>query len=330
MHEIHGSVLVALSIVVAGCSAPEEDVASAGAPLTLQDVDLAPECQGVIDFANVASFAELDQYLPSNVAQNIVNRRALSPFVSIADLSSVSLVAEVRLTQIYQASRTEGYTGADCLGIFDELAVSADDGQAMVARVNLVSSTQLHGYLPYAWNGAENLLAQRPFSSVGQISSTSGIGPVSLRNIRNAATLAKPFEELAAAVTALHRDADVTTHFDWYAIITEQPFYYLYGMTCFGVDPDLLPNGTDIRAALADAQEVYADVTSAVTFANRYGELTLDPAPGLANLQARLAGGSFFGCFIDYANDPWSGNDMAFFVDTETGFGVLTETRWSE
>jgi len=38
----------------------------------------------------------------------------------------------------------------------------------------------------------------------------------------------------------------------------------------------------------------------------------------------------FEGCYISYANDPWSGNNLAFFVDTVSGFSVLTETYWSE
>jgi hypothetical protein len=53
-------------------------------------------------------------------------------------------------------------------------------------------------------------------------------------------------------------------------------------------------------------------------------------AAGLANLDARTAGRSFKGCYISYANDPWSGNNLAFFVDTVTGFSVMAETYWSE
>ena len=329
MRKILGAMWIAAGLAAMGC-APSEEVAPATSALTATDVDVAPECQGIIDFANVASFALLDDYLPSNVAQNIVSARAVSPFVTLADLSAVSLVGETRLTQIHQAAQAEAYIGADCVGIYDEVAVSADDGAAMVALVNSLSSTELHGDLPDAWNGATNLLNLRPFTSVSQISATSGIGPVSFRRIRNAATLAKPFEELAAAATALHRDADVVPHFDWYAVVNTQSYYILNGMTCFGVDPGLLPNGTTIRTELADDAEVYAEVASTVSFANRYDELTLDPAAGLANLQDRIDGGSFFGCYISYANDPWSGNNLAFFVDTETGFGVLTETRWSE
>ena len=51
---------------------------------------------------------------------------------------------------------------------------------------------------------------------------------------------------------------------------------------------------------------------------------------GMANLDARIAGRTFKGCYIGYADDPWSGNNLAFFVDTVTGFSVLSETYWSE
>jgi hypothetical protein len=329
MRQVLGAMWVAAGLVATGC-APSEHASQESAPLTATDVDVAPECQGIIGFANAASYTLLDAYLPSNVAQNIVSARAVSPFVTLEDLSSVSLVGEARLTQIHQAAQAESYIGADCVGIYDEVAVSADDGAAMVDLVNSVSSTELHLLLPNAWNGAVNLLNARPFTGVSQISATSGIGPVSFRGLRNAATLAKPFEELAAAATALHRDADIIPHFDWYAEAHTHGYYSLNGMTCFGIDPALLPNGTTIRAELADDAEVYAEVESTLSFADRYSELTLDPAAGLANLSDRISGGSFFGCYISYADDPWSGNNLAFFVDTETGFGVLTETRWSE
>jgi hypothetical protein len=329
-----GIALAAASASVMGCAAPEnaepENVASQSAPLTAEDVDVAPECQGIIDFANTASFATLDAYLPSHVALNIIGQRGVTPFVTLADLSAVNQVGEERLHEIHYGALNEYFIDTDCVGILDEVAVSAEDEQAMVDLVNTVTFTELYGYLPDAWNGAWNLHHSRPFTHASQLSEMWGIGPVSFRRLRNAATLARPFEELAAAVNALHRDADIFTHFDWYAIANDQSQYQLYGMTCFGIDPDLLPNGTDIRPELADDEEVYADVEDAVSFANRYSELSIDPAIGLANLEERIADKTFFGCYIGYANDPWSGNNLAFFVDTETGFGVRTETRWSE
>lgn len=325
------ALLIVASVAAVGCSQTEaEEVAPARAAVTTTNVDLAPECQAIIDFVNVATYAKLDEYLPSNVASNIVAARSVSPFVTLADLAAVSQVGDARLTQIYWAASSEEYIDGQCAGIYDQLGVSLDDGAAMVALVNSVSSTQLHGYLPNAWNGATNLLNLRPFTQVSQISATSGIGPVSFRQIRNAATLARPFEDLAAAATDLDRDAEVTTHFDWYSIVTNQDHHYLASMTCFGIDPELLPNGTTIRSTLADASEVYADVTDAIAYADRYDELSVDPTAGLANLSSLIAGHSFFGCYIGYADDPWSGNNMAFFVDVSSGFGVLTETRWVE
>jgi hypothetical protein len=68
-----------------------------------------------------------------------------------------------------------------------------------------------------------------------------------------------------------------------------------------------------------------------VSFANRNGQIPSSVfQSGLANLDARITGRSFKGCSMDYSDDPWSGNDLTFFVDTVSGFGVLTETYWSE
>lgn len=327
MRRFFGAISVIVSVMAAGC-ADTEEVASASAPLTSTDVDVAPECQGIIDFVNGATFAKLDEYLPSNVASNIVGQRGVSPFTSIADLSAVSGIAAARLTQIHQGALAEGYVTASCVGIFDELAVSSDDGAAIVALVNSVSSTELHDILPDAWNGASTLLNLRPYSTVAQISNASGIGPSSLRRLRNAATLARPFETLAAAVTALHHDAVILTHFDWFhEVVTADNHYHFGGMTCFGLPLAYLPSGTTDRPSLADADEVHGEVVSTLSYANAS---SIDPTAGLANLQALLAGGEFFGCYLGYADDPWSGNNVAFFVNPETGFSVYTKTSWSE
>jgi hypothetical protein len=327
MRRFFGAISVVVSVMAAGCSDTDE-IASASAPLTSTDVDVAPECQGIIDFVNGATFAKLDEYLPSNVATNIVGQRSASPFASIADLSAVSGVADARLTQIYQGALAEGYVTASCVGIFDELAVSADDGAAIVALVNSVSSTELHDILPDAWNGASTLLTQRPYSTAAQVSNASGIGPSSLRRLRNAATLARPFETLAAAVTALHEDTVILTHFDWFHEVVNADDHYLAGgMTCFGLPLDYLPSGTIDRPNLADADEVYNEVATALSYGNGP---SIDPTAGLANLQALLAGGEFFGCYYGYADDPWSGNSVAFFVNPETGFNVRIKTGWSE
>ena len=182
--------------LLAGCGGSEVEPSSSPAvqqqqaPLTGTDVDVAPECQGILGFVNTASFTTLDAYLPSDVAANLVNRRAVSPFVSLADVSSVALVGPARLQQIAGGARSQGFIGSSCVGIMDGLALSTDDAAAIVSLVNTISDSELHDVLPYAWNGAVNLLGQRPFTSVLRLSSNvAGIGDVSLRNIRNSATL---------------------------------------------------------------------------------------------------------------------------------------------
>ncbi|MEZ4445181.1 MAG: hypothetical protein R3B72_39275 [Polyangiaceae bacterium] len=323
--------MIGTALLVAACQVPEleaERLATTEEALTSTDVDVAPECEGVIDFANQAAFEVLDLYLPSNTANGIIAAR---PFTTLESLSDVSGVGPFRLTQIHFGATLEGYVTPSCVGIYDELAVSADDETAMVDLVNGISDTELHDVLPYAWNGALNLLAARPFATAEDIAATSGIGAVSFRNIRNAATLTVPFEMLAGEVNDLHREARTLRHFDWWQELQAALWAYdLNGVTCFGVDPSYLPNGSTIRPNLATPAEVYAEVASTVSFANRFNELTVDPTIGLTNLDTQLQGKSFFGCYISYANDPWSGNNLAFFVDTQAGLSVLTETWWSE
>jgi hypothetical protein len=283
---------------------------------------------------NTASFATLDLYLPSNAAQNIVDRRATSPIVSIADLSSIPLVAAARLEQIYGGARAEGFVGASCVGVLDELAYSSDDDAAMVALVNGVSSTELHDILPYAWNGGANLLNLRPFASARAISNTAGISAVSFRNVRNAATLSRPLETLVDAVNALpggNNGARLARHFDWYSFVHEHGHYQLSTFTCFGIDAEDVPQGAIIRPNLADAAEVRAEVAATASYASQNGQIPAAVvSAGLANLDARIAGRSFKGCYFGYADDPWSGNNVAFYVDVVNGFSVLTETYWVE
>jgi hypothetical protein len=76
---------------------------------------------------------------------------------------------------------------------------------------------------------------------------------------------------------------------------------------------------------------VHSEVQSTVNLANRYNQISSSViAAGMANLDALTAGRTFKGCYFSYANDPWSGHNVAFFVDTVNGFSVLTETYWSE
>jgi hypothetical protein len=336
-----GSALLAVSLF-AGCGGTESEPSSEvlgrqQAPLTLENVDVAPECQGIITFANTASFATLDAYLPSDVATHLVNRRVTSAFVTLADVSSVYRVGPVHLQQLESGARAQGLIGPSCVGIQDELAISADDEAAMVALVNGISSTELYDYLPDAWLGATNLLNLRPFTSALGISSTSGIGPVSFRRLRNAAMGIHSLEDLVDAVNGTplperHR-ADMGLNVDWYQILWDpNHLYYLESLVCFGMDPASLPPGASIRANLADAAEVRADVEDAVYWANREGDIPSTVInSGLADLDARIAGRSFKGCYLSWSEwRYWGMNDIAFFIDTESGFNVMTETSWSE
>lgn len=327
--------------LLAGCgeaaSEPSSELSleTVQAPLlTETDVDVAPECQGLLTFVNTASYTALDRFLPSDLVSNLVSRRAQTPFVSIADLNSVRLMGPARLEQIESGARTLDYIDADCAGVMDDLALSHDDAAKVVSLVNSLSSTELHDILPYAWNGAVNLLNLRPFTSVQAISDTSGIGSVSLRNLRNAATLSQPLEQLISAVNGLPQQnwgAVMARHFDWWRTVTYEGRYQYGGLECFGIDPDSLPQGATIRPNLATAAEVHAEVEGTVAYARYTGPIdqTLVDA-GLANLDARIAGRTFKGCYFGYANDPWSGNNVAFFVDTVSGFSVMTKTYWVE
>jgi hypothetical protein len=338
-----GSALLAVSIL-AGCGGVETEpspvslespsVERQQAPLTTTNVDVAPECQGIITFVNGASFQTLDVYLPSDVATNLVTRRASSPFVTLAQVSAVQGVGEARLEQLAGGARAEGFIGPSCVGIMDELAVSTDDSAAMVSLVNTISDSELHDVLPDAWNGAVNLLNLRPFTSARGISNVAGIGDVSLRNIRNSATLSRPLEALIAAVNAAPQPgnygANMARHFDWWQLVTGG-HYRSGGPTCFGLEPSSVPYGATIRPNLADAAEVRAEVVRTVTTASPNNQISSSViSAGLANLDALSAGRSFKGCLFSYADDPWSQHSAAIFVDTVNGFSVMTDTYWSE
>jgi hypothetical protein len=330
-----GQVLLAASLF-AGCGSdlePSSEPMAQQAPLTTTDVDVPPECQGILGFANTASFQTLDAYLPSDVVTNLVTRRASSPFVSLADLSSVRLVGQARLEQLAGGARAQGFIGPSCVGVLDGLAISSDDAAAIVSLVNTISDSELHDVLPDAWNGAANLLTLRPFTSVQAISNTAGIGEVSLRNIRNSATLSRPFEALIAAVNAVpdgHTGVYMARHFDWWQFVTGNGAYG-YGLECFGLEPSSVPSGATVRPYLADAAEVRAEVLSTVSTANQNNQISSSViSAGIANLDALITGRSFKGCYFSYANDPWSGHTAAIFVDTVNGFSVLSETYWAE
>jgi DNA uptake protein ComE-like DNA-binding protein len=334
-----GTALLAASLL-AGCGGAElessnESLARKQAPLTTTDVDVAPECQGILRFANTASFATLDAYLPSDVVSNLVARRSVSPFVSLADLSSVRLVGQARLEQLAGGARAQGFIGSSCVGVLDGLAVSTDDAAAIVSLVNSISDSELHDVLPDAWNGAANLLSLRPFTSVQAISHVAGIGDVSLRNIRNSATLSRPLEALIDAANAVGSDGNngayMARHFDWWQEVTGNGSYRSGGMECFGLEPSSVPSGATVRPYLADAAEVRAEFVGTLSFANRYNQISSGViSAGLANLDERITGRSFKGCYFSYANDPWSGHNVAIFVDTVNGFSLMTGTYWVE
>ncbi|MCY1030302.1 hypothetical protein OV207_02455 [Corallococcus sp. BB11-1] len=305
------------------------------APITTTDVDVAPECKGIITFVNTATFQTLDAYLPSNVATNLVNRRATALFTSLADVSSVSLVGETRLKQLEQGARATGAINSTCVGIFDGVALSTSDAAAIVSLVNTIDDSELHDVLPDAWNGAVNLLNQRPFTTAQAISNVTGIGEVGFRNIRNAATLSRPFETLVTAFNALSSNgssgAVLKRHFDWWNEASISSGYVPGNKVCFGLEPSSVPWDAAIRPNLANAAEVNAEVESTLAYVNAQGRISTSVYNnGLANLKARTAGRTFKGCIFSYANDPWSSNSVSIFVDTVNGFSVFTKTWWAE
>ncbi|RKG77268.1 hypothetical protein [Corallococcus terminator] len=339
-----GSALLAVSMF-AGCGGLEtepspESLTSPSfeaqqAPITTTNVDVAPECTGIITFVNTASFQTLDAYLPSNVATNLVSRRSTALFTSLADVSSVNLVGETRLKQIEQGARATGAIGSSCVGIFDGLAISTSDAAAIVSLVNTIPDSELHDVLPDAWNGAANLLNLRPFTTAQAISNVTGIGDVSFRSIRNAATLSRPFEALASALNAIPSNgshgAQLKRHFDWWDEVTAYHGYSQGGPTCFGLEPSSVPSGAAIRPNLANAAEVRAAVVNTINYVN--GNTLISASvrnAGLANLDALSAGRSFKGCIFSYSDDPWSRHNVSIFVDTVNGFSVFTETWWAE
>jgi DNA uptake protein ComE-like DNA-binding protein len=332
-----GSAFLSVSLL-AGCGGTalesSSGLLSQQAPLIqTDDVDVAPECTGILTFANTATFQTLDVYLPSNVANNLISRRQVSPFVSLADIASVHLVGPVRLDQLEDGARHEGFVEPHCVGILDNLALSSSEATALVALVNTVSDSELHDILPNAWNGAVNLLGRRPFASVQDIAQVDGISSVGFRNLRNAATLSRPLEALIAAVNAVpdngSNGVSMARHFDWWQSMKGGSHWRQ--LECFGLEPNSVPRDAVVRPSLADADEVRAEVEATVASAQEKGVIPeAVRTAGLENLEARIAGRSFKGCRFTYANDPWSQHTRTFFVDTANGFSVMTTSYWAE
>lgn len=322
-----------IALPVAALAACAVDPASLGATdqsvLTTDDTDLPVECAGIITYVNGASFAELDSYLPATVAQALVDRRTQSPFVDLADVSSVSGIAQARLAQLTARARTLDFIDADCAGVYEELAVSYDDAVAILDYANGASAAELEDVVRFEKHTVVPvILAARPIATLQQLVDLYGIGPSTFRALRDAA-IVSPFDDLAARVNAVHRDVTITTDFDWFATLYDMPGQPTH-LTCFGIASSLVTGlGGVVRPSLADGDEVLARASSAVSFADRYHEVG-DTSVGLADLAAQVDGATFFGCDQGFAPDPWSGVNRSFYVNTVTGYRVRVETRWSE
>ena len=173
-----------------------------------------------------------------------------------------------------------------------------------------------------------NIVAARPFTTVQQVGNVSGVGPSTFRSLRNAA-IDSLIDDLIAKVNAAHQDVTLSLNFDWFAGLFQQPGRPA-SISCFGVDPDLVAEVNGIlRPDLAGDNEVMAQVGSMVSFANRTGAIG-DATAGLDDLRRQVTNQSFFGCYLDFRPDPFSGIDRAFYVNTATSYRVFTELRWSE
>lgn len=313
----------------AGCAAEPITGEAAREISTTGDTDLAVDCTGVLTFANTGSYAALDAALPSNVAQAIVNRRNTTPFVSIADLSSVSGVSTARLFTIGEAARSNGFITATCAGVYEELAVSADDRTAMLSFVNTAATEAVIDSLRASNAEAlgPTIVAARPFTSLQQLASVAGVGPASFRGIRDAGVVG-PFDILATAANNTPAEVWIRTGFD----PIEALYPAVYGRSsqpiCFGMPSDIVAQAGGIeRPNLADETEVYNRVAGAIASA---GTLPINPAAGLADLADHLEGQEFYGCSLSYEPNPWCGLSRSFFVNTVTGWRVFVETGWCE
>jgi hypothetical protein len=296
--------------------------------------DVAAECAGFLDYVNTATFGDLDVYLPSNVAQAIVDARTVAAFDSIASVVAVNGVAEARLQQLLTAAREASLVGPTCTGIYDQIAFSVGQAAATVALVNEASREELDGTLSFLWNHTviNTMIAARPYATIAPLSATAGVGKAVLRALRNRAVIRGPFEELVDAVNDIdHPDAQIRLdlHFDWRPLVTD-PAQGVTSMICFGIDPALLPPEATVRPNLADGVEVLDNAADAVEIANRFDELSVDPAAGLADLEWRTADGSFLGCYITSHPNPWVYDQTTFFVDTATGFGLQLTSHYVE
>src|SRR5688572_33376612 len=101
---MHRHLFAGLSAVaLAACAADAPDLTAIDQPLTAPDRDLAPECQGILDYATTASLGQLDAVLPDTVAAAIVAHRAEAPLITLADLLAVPGVGPARAGTITSA-----------------------------------------------------------------------------------------------------------------------------------------------------------------------------------------------------------------------------------
>jgi DNA uptake protein ComE-like DNA-binding protein len=320
----------ALLFPMAACAVDTVETSSTTSALqTTDDTDLAVECGGIVTYVNWASYAELDAYLPASVADAILDRRAVTPFVDIADISSISGIAQARLAQITGRAYTLDFIDADCAGVYEEIAVSYDDRAAILTYVNSATEAELKDVVRFEKHTVAPLIvAARPITTLQQLVDIYGIGTSTFRALRDAA-IESPFDELASRMNPTW-DVEVRTDFDWFATMYEQPGQPT-SLTCFGIASSFVVGdlGGTLRPNLADGDEVYAEAAATYSWANRFGAVG-DGTAGLADLANQVDGQTFFGCYASYAPDPWSGINRAFFVNTVTGYRVFTETRWSE
>jgi hypothetical protein len=96
-------------------------------------------------------------------------------------------------------------------------------------------------------------------------------------------------------------------------------------MTCFGMDPALLPPGATFRALLGTANEVMENVGQARPF-----DLAIDSTPGLTDLEHRMGTSNFLGCYISYHRNPWVWDRQDFFVNLDTGASILITSHYVE
>jgi DNA uptake protein ComE-like DNA-binding protein len=230
----HRLILTALLAPLVACAVEPTTGTDTSALVTVDDTDLATECAGILTYVNGATATELDAYLPSNVVANLVARRAVTPFVDLADLSSVSGIAQARLWAIAERARLGSFIGASCAGVYEELAVSADDATAILAYANTASTDALLEVVRFEKHTVvPAIIAARPIASLQSLVDVYGIGTSTFRALRDAA-IESPFDELVSRVNAADEWALMRTDFDWFATLYDMPGQPTH-LTCWGI-----------------------------------------------------------------------------------------------